>query len=376
LRYFFSTGEASGERAAVLLAKAIAAKDGDAQFEGIGAGAMRAARFTIWRDHTGWASMGPLAAIPRIPKLLLQMWLTAIHLARDRPNLIVLVDFGVFNLRLAKTLRDRLHYTGPILYLYPPGAWLDSERTARAVCAAADAVTAFEHQAQFYRSLGLPIQYFGHPVATKLALRERRPAPPRDGGCVAFLPGSRSGEIRFHLPIMLQTFGLLRERRPRLSAVVAALDESLARQLRSAIERSGESRVAVVVGVSAALESADAAVVASGTAVLESVLSGVPTIALYVVSRTVVWYGRRMQRRIYRGGRYITLPNLIAGDPIVPEFLQEDASPQRLAEAIDATLCEPDRQRAAVERLLAALGPADALERIADAAIAAAKRTV
>jgi lipid-A-disaccharide synthase len=374
LRYFFSTGEASGERAAVLLAEAIAAKDAKAQFEGIGASAMRAARFSIWRDHSGWASMGPLAAIPRIPKLLLDMWLTAIHIARNKPDLVLLVDFGVFNLRLAKTLRERLRYGGPIVYLYPPGAWLDSERSARAVCAVAEAVAAFEHQAQFYRSLGLPIQYFGHPIAGQFVPRAERTAPPTDGGCVALLPGSRSGEIRYHLPVMLKTLELLRRRRPNVTACVAALDEDFAERLRSSVARSSDRNVFVTVGVRAALENADAALVASGTAVLESVLLGVPAVAVYVVSRSVVWYGRRMQRRIYRGGRYITLPNLITGEPVVPEFLQEAATPERLAEAVEEMLCDPGRERPAAERLRAALGAPDALERIADFAIAAAQR--
>lgn len=358
----------------MLLAEAIAERDPDARFQGIGAGAMRAARFEIWRDHTGWASMGPLAAIPRIPKLLLEMWLTAFHIAHSKPDLVVLVDFGVFNIRLAKTLRERLRYMRPILYLYPPAAWLDSERTARAVSAVALPVTAFEHQAQFYRALGLPIEYFGHPVAAKLSAREPRAAPSSDDGHVALLPGSRSGEIRYHLPLFVRAFALLRRKRPKSTACVGAADEGVAQVLRRAIERSDEPGITVSIGIRAALESADAAWVASGTAVLESVLLGVPAIAVYVVSRSVVWYGRRMQRRIFRGGRYITLPNLIAGETIVQEFLQEQATPQHLADAMEALLRKPDRSRASLERLRMALGAPDALERVADLAVATAER--
>ena len=79
--------------------------------------------------------MGPLAAIPRIPKLLNAMLRTAFHLAASKPDLIVLVDFGVFNLRLANTLRRRLQYAGPILDLFPPGTWLDNAEKARNVSA-------------------------------------------------------------------------------------------------------------------------------------------------------------------------------------------------------------------------------------------------
>ncbi|MGC1379709.1 MAG: hypothetical protein WA814_01655, partial [Candidatus Baltobacteraceae bacterium] len=141
--------------------------DPAAEFEGIGARAMRAAGFRIWMDHTGWASMGPLAAIPRIPKLLAAMLRTAGHLAATKPDLIVLVDFGVFNLRLANTLRRRLRYAGAILDLFPPGTWLDNEEKARNVSAVSFPLTAFAHQYEFYRSIGCRIAYFGHPFANR-----------------------------------------------------------------------------------------------------------------------------------------------------------------------------------------------------------------
>src|SRR5580658_11188538 len=136
---------------AILLAEEIRKLDPQAEFEGIGSARMRNAGFAIWRDHAGWASLGPLAAIPRIPKLLDAMLRTAFHIVASKPDLVVLVDFGVFNLRLANTLR-RLRYEGPVLDLFPPGAWLDNEAKARQVSAVAYPVTAFAHQYEFYRS--------------------------------------------------------------------------------------------------------------------------------------------------------------------------------------------------------------------------------
>jgi lipid-A-disaccharide synthase len=374
MRYFFSTGEPSGERSAVSLANAIRARDAQARCEGIGADAMRGAGFTLWRDHTGWASMGPLAAIPRIPKLLLEMWTTAAHIAKSKPNLVVLVDFGVFNVRLAKTLRERLGYSGSILYLFPPGAWLDSARTARAVSRWTTPVTAFRHQESFYRALGLPIYYFGHPLLSQYDLRAPRPAPPRDAGCIALLPGSRAGEVKRHAPILLEALAVLRRTRPRLRAVLGAADDRFRSPFESMLARGSAGDVQIVVGVRAALENADAAWVASGTAVLETVLLGVPAIALYVVSPSVVWYGRRMQRRIY-GGRFITLPNLVAGEELVPEYLQDDAAPERLARAMDETLNDTARRRAAFEALRVALGSTGAVDAIADLSLALARES-
>lgn len=321
----------------------------------------------MWRDHSGWASMGPLAALPRIPKLLATMWQTAFHINEAKPDLVVLVDFGVFNLRLAQTLR-RLHYTGPILDVFPPGTWLDNEGKARVVSSVAVPMTAFEHQYEFYRSLGLPIVYFGHPLASQYAMRAARPAPPLTGGIVALLPGSRRGELRRHLPALARAYKTLALRRPNLQGVFGAADARGRRQIETAIEAFGLANVGVVDGVADALAHADAAWVASGTAVLECALTGVPAVALYIITPILVKHGRTLIKH-----RFITLPNLVLGREVVPELLQEDATPQRLAAAMELALEDPSRQYAAFEELRAALGPPDALERCANFAVELAK---
>lgn len=367
MRYFFSSGEPSGESTAVLLARAIAAVDSHASFEGIGAQAMRAAGFAIWRDHTGWASMGPLAALPRIPKLLATMWRTAFHIASVKPDLVVLVDFGVFNLRLAMTLR-RLHYAGPILDVFPPGTWLDDARKARQVGAVAVPLTAFEHQRRFYASLGLPIAYFGHPLAGRYAMRPPRPAPPPDGGTVAILPGSRGGELRHHLPVLIAAFELLARRRPNARAVFGAAGDRAAAAIVRELVGARLPHAEIVAGAAAALADADAAWAASGTVVLEAALSGVPSVALYVITPILVKHGRSM---IKHG--FITLPNLVLQRAVVPELLQDEATPQRLADAMDAVLRDPSVQYRQFEQLRAALGPPDALERCARFAVSLAR---
>jgi len=367
VRYFFSTGEASGESSALLLAAAIRDADPAAQFEGIGSKAMRDAGFTMWRDHTGWASMGPLAAIPRIPKLLATMWRTAFHVIATKPDLVVLVDFGVFNLRLAMTLR-RLHYAGPVLDVFPPGTWLDNPKKARTVASVAVPMTAFAHQASFYRSLGLPVVYFGHPLAGRYSRRAARQAPPAGGGTVAILPGSRSGELRYHLPALARAFALLKRRRPLLRGVFGAADDRAAARIEQTIRRYDLTGTSVVHGTMAAIADADAAWVASGTAVLETVLCGVPAVAFYIITPVLVKHGRTMIKH-----RFITLPNLVLQREVVPELLQEEATPERLADAMDAALRDPGRQYGQFDELQRALGPPDALERCARFAVALAQ---
>ncbi len=352
----------------MLLARAIRAIDPEAQFEGIGTGRMRAEGFSIWRNHTGWASMGPIAAVPRIPKLLAIMWQTALHIASSKPDLVVLVDFGAFNLRLASTLRRRLKYPLPVLDVFPPGTWLDSEKKAREVAAVSVPLTAFSHQYDFYKSHQLPIVYFGHPLAGEYRLRPPREAPPADGGTVAILPGSRKGELGFHLPALIAAYRELKNRRPRLRAIFGAADARGERFIRARLKRERLPDAEVVRGVQAAVADADGAWVSSGTAVLETVLSGVPAIALYIITPILVKHGRSLIRH-----KYITLPNLVLGREVVPEFLQEEATPERLASEMDAVLRDPSLQYAQFAELRAALGPPDALMRCARFAVALAK---
>ncbi|MDP9017258.1 MAG: hypothetical protein M3N19_02920, partial [Candidatus Eremiobacteraeota bacterium] len=272
MRYFFSTGEASGEISATLLAGAIASQNSGAVFEGIGSERMRRSGFKLWTDTRGWSSMGPMEALARIPKLYSIMWMTAVRLIRARPALVVLVDFGAFNLRLAKTLR-MLGYRKPILYFFPPGAWLDNPKQAKAVAGWTTPLVAFEHQRDFYHALGLPVEFFGHPLVDSAVLRPARPAPALDGGTVALLPGSRMSELRYHVPVLLQSLQRLRQSRPLLRAIVGAADTAAEAMLRDAVEHVGLRDVDIVRSAKAALEQADAAWIASGTAVLEAALS-------------------------------------------------------------------------------------------------------
>jgi lipid-A-disaccharide synthase len=365
LRYFVSTGEASGELSALALSGAIRSFDPEAEFEGIGSPRMAGDGFRLWRDHTGWASMGPLAAVPRIPKLLATMYQTAIHIARTKPDLVMLVDFGAFNLRLATTLRRKLGYAGPLLYAFPPAAWLDDEPRARLVSSVAVPMPAFEHQYRFYKSLRLPAVYFGHPLAPLYGLRPPRPAPGADGGTLALLPGSRSGELHFHMPRMIGALRILQSARPQLRGVFAAATDTGEKRLHRVVARQRLQGVSVVRGVQAAVADADAALVASGTAVLETVLLGVPSVALYVIAASLV----RHARRVY-SGKYITLPNLVLGRELVPELLQDEATPERLAAAAEALLRDPSQQYASFAELHERLGPPTALDDCARFAVA------
>ena len=362
MRAFFSTGEPSGDFLAASLATAIRERVPGARFSGIGSERMEAAGIALRARTVGWASMGPIEALGRIPPLLASMLTTAFWLRRSPHDLVVLVDFGAYNLRLASFLRF-IGYDRPIMYFFPPGAWLDDPKRARAVARTTTPLTAFEHQRDFYTRLQLPIAYFGHPLVSLVDARPARPVAPSDAGCVAILPGSRAGEIERHAGPLLAAAAIVRARRPNVTFVAAAADAASHAAIARAVATS-DVPVRIVRGVAAAFEGADAAWIASGTAVLEAALREVPCVALYIIAKSQVAIAKRVWR-----GRFITLPNILLDRELVAEFLQDAATPEALAAALLRQLDDPQAQLLGDRELRERLGRPDALARCAEFAV-------
>jgi lipid-A-disaccharide synthase len=361
---FFIAGEASGDLQASLVAQAARKKRPGLQMAAIGGDRLRALPMPIVYDSSELASIGPISVLPRIPILYgILRWLDV--MLRKRPSrLIMPVDAGAFNVRLITRLRAS-GYRAPILYYFPPGAWLDNPNQARAVASAALALTPFEHQRDFYRSLGLPVEFFGHPLVSVIASRPAqalRPTP-----LIAVLPGSRREETARHLPILAQAARDL-GRHVATTFVAVAASERREQQIRSLWARAGgpgDMKISRE-DTSTVVRRADLAWVASGTAVLETALVGVPQVVFYVVSPAQARVAlRRLPKALLSS---IALPNLVMQRPIVPELLQDAFTPARLIEQTLRLLdqdAERERMRADYEELRAALGPPDSLDRIA-----------
>jgi lipid-A-disaccharide synthase len=287
----------------------------------------------------------------------------AMRLLMDPPRLLVCVDFGAFNLRMLEWLRF-CGYRGRALYYFPPGVWFDDPDQARKVARVSTPLTPFAHQSQFYASLGLPIEYFGHPLAGKVAIRDPRPIG--DPPTIAVLPGSRDDEVALHLPALAGAAKRMARDRAARFVIIAASD-ALASEIRAAwpAECGGDQSV-VRTDAPSAVSDADVAWVASGTAVLETALRGTPLIAFYRVSDAQ--YAMVLRRAPQLAAGPVSLPNLVTGERIVPELLQDDLTPERLCALTVELLDDANRRETMASgfaRLRRALGNADALERIA-----------
>lgn len=362
---FFVAGEASGDLQASLLASAARKLRPGLSLAGIGGERLRRAGANVLFDSPEVASIGPLSILPRIPMVYgILRWLEG-AMRRRPPRLFVPVDAGAVNLRLVRWLR-RGGYVGPIVYYFPPGAWLDNLEQARAVAAYTVPLAPFAHQRDFYAQHGLRVEYFGHPLVSVIPPRTAQPSSQTT--LIAVLPGSRREEIQRHVPTLARAAREL-SRTAGVSFLAVAASPSLANRIQTLWIRSGgpESVTITQTSVVQALQSAKIAWVASGTAVLEAALVRVPQIAFYVLStlqRRIA--GRRLPPNLLHS---VALPNLVMQREIIPELLQERFTAPNLID-LTTSLLEREalrrEQLEAYDSLRAALGPVDALARIAE----------
>ncbi len=332
-RILVVAGEASGDTHAAELVAALRARRPDLTFFGMGGARLAAQGVELLFDAREVSVMGITEVLPRIPRILQILKGLAGAAAERRPDVAILVDIPDFNLRLAKKLKA---LGVPVAYYVSPMIWAWRRGRVRTIKRLVDrmlCILPFEED--FYREAGVSARYVGSPVVeqvpapdTAAAFRERLGLA-RDAPTLALLPGSRMSEIRRLLPDMVEAAKRLASERPGLQVVVPLAPTIAREEVTSHFEGSGvtpilvEGRAPEVVGAS------DAAVVASGTAALEAGLMQRPLVVVYRVSLITYWVGRLMLKVAF-----VSLINLLAGRRVVPELLQGDLTPERIAEEV------------------------------------------
>src|SRR5262249_28872787 len=278
------------------------------------------------------------------------------------PRLAILVDFPDFNLWLAR----RLHEHGVrIIYFISPQVWAWRPKRVHLIRRLVDHVLCiFPFEEEFYRQAGVPVDYVGHPLVDQVrAKRSREEFAARyaldvSQPIVALLPGSRPGELAHNLPPMLEACRLLPPCQFALAVAPGMTRGQLTNYARS------DLLVHLVEGATYdALAASDVAIVSSGTATVEAALLGVPMVVVYRVSRATAMVLRRMGRT-----PYFSMVNLIAGRRLVPELIQQDFTPSRLAEEVRRLLGSPEtreQMKRELGEVRSRLGPGGAIERAA-----------
>jgi lipid-A-disaccharide synthase len=364
-------GEASGDHHAARLVAAIKESLPQAEFLGIGGGALTAQGVRILCPASELAVVGLSEVVGRLPAVVRALRNIARALREERPALAILVDFPDFNFwvgRLAK------YYRVPVMYYISPQVWAWRTYRVRTIARLVDRmVVIFPFEAGFYHRRGVPVEYVGHPLPETLpALPSRRELLQGwglDPECltVALLPGSRASEVRVNLPIMLAGAELLGQSLPECQFVLPCASTAPLEVMRS-LTANFPGTLSLVDGQSyPALYAAHLAVVASGTATVEAALAGTPTIIVYRVSPLTFAVGRRLVRV-----EHVGMANLLAGERLFSELLQDDFTPQSLVRETLALI--RDRRRLAnmgrgLARVIQSLGGPGASRRAARVAL-------
>ncbi len=351
LPIYIVAAEESGDALGASLARALVAQGGAAvRLSGVGGRAMAAAGIASPFLIKELSIIG-LNAIPRrLPTILRRIRETAAAIVAARPDALVIIDSPDFTHRVARRVR-RLAPTIPILDYVSPSVWAWRPGRARAMRGYVDCVLAilpFEPAAHV-RLGGPPCIYVGHPLIERVAelrpdaeeAQRRRAEPP----LVLVLPGSRSGEIRRLIGIFGEAIARIAARLGPIEVVLPTMPH-LASRVREAVAGWAVTPRIVVEPAAkwAAFRTARAALAASGTVTLELALAGVPTVAAYWLP---LFEELALRIMGFRGTLHsVILANLVLGENDIPEFLQRDCTPQRLADALIPLLSDtPQRQR-------------------------------
>jgi lipid-A-disaccharide synthase len=347
---FLIAGEPSGDQLGGRLMQNLSALTGGrARFAGIGGEAMQAAGLVSLFPMAELSLMGAAELIPHVPHLIGRIKLTLDTIRGLRPAAVVTIDAPAFCLRVGRRIGGlgfpRIHYVAPQVWAWRPGRAKELKRAFDRLLA----LLPFEPP--FFAGHGIDCRFVGHPAIESgagngdpAAFRGRHEIAP-DAAVLCVLPGSRRGEVGRLLPVFAGAVAELARHRPGLVAVlptVPAVAEQVADGARgwplTTIVLRGE------VEKFDAFAAADVALAASGTVALELALSGTPAVIAYRVNPVTAFVARRLIRV-----PYAALPNIIAGRAVMPEMLQDDCRPDRLAAAIKDLLGDPAALRAQQE---------------------------
>ena len=328
-------GETSGDRLAAELIEALREVVNERGVEktyaffGAGGEAMEAVGVEMLMDMTAYSVVGlwevakKYFEFRRIFDRLLKAAL------ERRPSLVILVDFSGFNRRFASALRAEADWELRIVYYVSPQVWASRPGRVRTMERDLDLLlSVFPFEKAWYQEHAprLSVEYVGHPMVDRyrdVAIRELNAEEPYT---LALLPGSRLGECRRHIPLILDALDIL-ERSFSIRPVLV-LPTKVMMEKAKAIWGDRLDKVELRIGaLRASLEEADLALACTGTVTLECAFCRIPTVTFYQTSLLTYWVARRIVRV-----KWLTMPNILADEEIFPELIQYDANPKRLAE--------------------------------------------
>jgi lipid-A-disaccharide synthase len=339
----------------------------DVSIFGMGGPRMRAAGVEVLTDYSEVSVVGITEILSHLPSLVRAMRHLVAEAERRKPPFAILTDFPGFHLRLARKLRQHgvrnIYYVCPQFWAWRP--WrvrLVRRRFEQTLCI-------FALEEKFYRDAGVHVKFIGHPLVGNVHASQSRERFCGEHGLdaakllVTLLPGSRHAELAQHLPVLREACRLIQRELP-VQFVIAAAPGTSVTELREGWPPEIATRVLENQTYNA-LAAADAAIISSGTATVEGALLNVPMVVIYRVTPLTALLAKPLLRT-----PYFSMVNLIAGRRVVPELIQRDFVPERVASEVLQLLRDSharEQLRAGLADVREKLGPPGAVERAADA---------
>jgi lipid-A-disaccharide synthase len=354
MRIFISTGEVSGDLQGSLLIVAMkrqaAAAGLQLEIVALGGERMAEAGATILGDTSSIGSMGLVESLPYIlPTLRVQRRAIA-FLKQNPPDLVVLIDYMGPNLGIGTYMQKHLPQV-PVVYYIAPQEWVWSvslRNTARIVGFTDKLLAIFPEEARYFSDNGAKVSWVGHPLVDRMQNPPSREAARAKLGikpeqiAIALLPASRHQEIQYLLPVIFAAAQTIQTKLPEVHFWIPLSLEIYRQPIEEAIERYGLQASVVSGQQKEVFAAADFAITKSGTVNLELALLNVPQVVVYRLNPITVW----IARKILKGSiPFASPPNLVVMKPIVPEFLQEQATPENITQAAMELLLNFERRQ-------------------------------
>jgi lipid-A-disaccharide synthase len=345
-------GEASGDMYGARLVEEAHRIDPTVRFFGIGGECMRSAGVDTFIDAKQMAVMGFLEVLSHIGVIYKAFKQSRNLIINDRPDLLILIDYPGFNLRLAAVAKK----AGiKVLYYITPQVWAwHSSRAAKIARLVDHAAVIFPFEVPFFEREGLPVTFVGHPLLEMVVPRMEKGQAQEvfglnpQGRTVGLFPGSRRREIDALLPAMLESAKLLKASFPDTQFILP-LAQGIDKSIVDEMIATASIDVRVVTGFNYdVMQVCDAIIAASGTVTMEISLLGIPMVIVYKAAPLTFAIAKRLVKVDYAG-----ICNIVAGELIVPELLQDDVRPEKIAMEVGRYLADRDYAAAVSNKLLA-----------------------
>jgi lipid-A-disaccharide synthase len=328
------SGEESGERYGAMLVKAIRKRSEDVEFSGMGGQEMRRAGVDLICDIKDVSVVGLIEVLSNLSSVLKALKSLKKRLRGDKHDLLILIDFPDFNMRLAKFAKK---LGIKILYFISPQIWAWRKRRVKMLSSLVDRmIVIFPFETDFYKKAGIQVEFVGHPLLDVMDVNDKKDSIREEMSLmdgqrlIGLLPGSRKSEVSRILPIMLQGAKILQEDFPDLRFVIPAARGLVKGFIEATLEKTDDLKPFIFYDrYYEVIEAIDLGIVASGTATVEMAMLQKPMVIVYKLHPLTYFIGR-MFVKIENFG----MANLIAGKEIVPELLQAQFNAESLYENV------------------------------------------